>query len=217
MNSRLGIVIFGDVAASRLAAARSSRWLRSLVDDLDRRYARERLAPFAFTQGDELQGLLAADADPFDAIVRASLRPDALRMRWAVSIGPIDEGRGPATERTGGAFLAARDAIARTKAQRDELIVVTGHAATDTLLADVAPLFLILLDELTDRQREIARLMLVEGLRQADVAERLRIARPTVSVAVERARIREIGRLRDALLTLLRGGERQLLSTTADS
>jgi DNA-binding transcriptional regulator LsrR (DeoR family) len=47
--------------------------------------------------------------------------------------------------------------------------------------------------------------MLVDGLRQAEVAERLRIARPTVSVAVERARVREIGRLRHALLALVRG------------
>jgi DNA-binding CsgD family transcriptional regulator len=215
VNSPIAIVLFGDVATSRRAAARSSRWLRTLARELDRRYAKERLARFGFTQGDELQGVLAPGADPFAAIIRAALHPEALRMRWAVAIGQVDPGRGPATERTGAAFLGAREAITRAKPQRDGLIVVTGDPETDTLLADVAPVFLILLDELTDRQREIARLMLVDGLRQADVAERLRIRRPTVSVAVERAHIREIGRLRHALATLLSHGLTRLGAGTA--
>jgi len=206
VNSASAIVLFGDVATSRRAAARSSRWLRTIASDLDRYYGKRRLARFGFTQGDELQGLLAPDADPFGAIIRAALHPDSLRMRWAVAIGPVDAGSGPATERTGAAFLAAREAITRAKVQRDGLVVVSGAARTDTLLADVAPLLVILLDELTKRQREIARLMLVDGLRQADVADNLRIARPTVSVAVERARIREIERLRHALATLIRDG-----------
>jgi DNA-binding CsgD family transcriptional regulator len=206
VNSRAGIVLFGDVATSRRAAARSSRWLRTLAGELDSQYGSERLARFGFTQGDELQGLLGPEADPFAAILRAALHPDALRMRWAVAAGMVDPGSGPATQRTGAGFLAAREAINRARTQRDGLIVVTGDPPTDTLLADVAPLFVILLDELTNRQRVIARLMLVEELRQADVASRLTIKRPTVSVAVERARIREIGRLRHALLTLLREG-----------
>jgi DNA-binding CsgD family transcriptional regulator len=203
VNSAQGIVLFGDVATSRRAAARASRWLRALTSELDERYAGERLARFGFTQGDELQGLLARGSDPFEAIIAAALHPETMEMRWAVSVGAVDAGTGPATERTGAAFLAAREAITRARRQRDGLVVVTGDPAADTLLADVAPLFMILLDELTDRQREIARLILVDGLRQADVAERLSIARPTVSVAVERARIREIDRLHHALRTLV--------------
>jgi DNA-binding CsgD family transcriptional regulator len=206
VNSSPAIVLFGDVATSRRAATRSSRWLRTLAAELDRRYADVRLARFGFTQGDELQGVLDAAADPFPAILTAALHPDGLPMRWAVSVGQVDRGPGPATQRTGAAFLAARDAIVRAKSRREGLVVVTGDPGTDTLLAAVAPLFAILLEELTDRQREIARLMLVEGMRQADVAERLRIARPTVSVAVERARLREIARLGHALATLLRMG-----------
>ena len=205
MNSERAIVIFGDVATSRRTALRSSQWLRLLTSDLDRVYAGERLARFGFTQGDELQGLLGAEADPFSAILRASLDPGALRMRWAVALGGVDPGSGPATERTGAAFLTAREAITRARRQRDGLVVVTGDSNADNLLADVAPVMMILLDELTTRQREIARFMLVDGLRQAEVAERLGIARPTVSVAVERARVREIGRLRNALVALLRG------------
>ena len=69
----LGIVLFGDVVASR-GVPRSADWLRSLREELDAAYGDERLAPFEFTQGDELQGLLAPAADPFEAAVRAATR-----------------------------------------------------------------------------------------------------------------------------------------------
>jgi DNA-binding CsgD family transcriptional regulator len=217
VSSSAALVLFGDVAASRLAPTRSSRWLRTLTAELDRQYGAVRLARFGFTQGDELQGVLDTTADPFRSIVMAALHPDGLPMRWAVSVGPVDPGSGPATQRTGPAFLAAREAITRAKSQRDRLVVVTGDPVTDTLLADVAPLLMILLGELTERQREIARLMLVDGMRQADVSDRLRIARPTVSVAVERARVREIGRLGHALATLLRLGIRSAAGDRASA
>ena len=51
-----------------------------------------------------------------------------------------------------------------------------------------------LLDDLTDRQRVIARLILVEGLRRSEAAERLGVSRATVSVAADRAHVRSIGR-----------------------
>jgi DNA-directed RNA polymerase specialized sigma24 family protein len=108
----------------------------------------------------------------------------------------------------------ARDAITRARTQRDGLVVMTGDLPTDALLADVAPLYAILLANLTPRQREIGRLMLVEDMRQADVAERLGVARPTVSVAVERARLREIVRLGRAIVTLLRQGAERVTGET---
>ena len=75
-----------------------------------------------------------------------------------------------------------------------------GEERTDALLAGLAPLLADLLADLTDRQRSIARLMLVEGLRQSEVAERLGVSRATISVMAERARIRRI----DELLGVLR-------------
>jgi predicted transcriptional regulator len=49
-----------------------------------------------------------------------------------------------------------------------------------------------LLDDLTSSQRRLARLLLIEGVRQADAAEVLGISRASVSVANGRARIHEI-------------------------
>ena len=71
MTDGIGLVLFGDVVESRRDSVASTAWLRDLVAELDGTYGDRRLAPFGFTQGDELQGLLAPDADPLDAILRA--------------------------------------------------------------------------------------------------------------------------------------------------
>ena len=206
MREERGIVLFGDVTRSRRDAARMARRLRALAATLDDVYGEERIARFGFTQGDELQGLLATSADPFQAVLIAALTDAGLPLRWAIAGGRIDRGSGPATQRTGEAFLVTRGALAEARARRQGLVVVSGDEATDVILADTAPLLAVLLGDLTDRQREIARLVLIDGLRQADVAARLGGRRPTVSVAVDRARIREIAGLARALRALLAEG-----------
>ena len=119
-------------------------------------------------------------------------------MRWAVAAGRVDPGSGPATRRTGDAFLAARTTLERADRQRDGLLCVTGEPRADALLDDVAPVIPAHIDRMTDRQREITRLMLVDGLRQTDAADRLGVSRPTVSIAWRRADVRSLGRLVDA-------------------
>src|SRR5207244_3531420 len=195
-----GIVLFGDVVESRDDPEAASAWLRTLCALLEGIYApADRLALFGFTQGDEIQGLLALSADPFAAILVGSLHEQALPMRWSVAAGAIAPGRGPATERSGPAFLLAREELATAKARRDPVHVSTGEAGADRLLDGLAPILGEMLADLTVRQRRVAWLMLVEDLRQAEVAERLRVSRATVSVAHARGHIRSIGRLLAAL------------------
>jgi hypothetical protein len=200
-----GIVLFGDVVASRVTR-RAGDWLRALRDDLDEVYRNERVAGFEFTQGDELQGLLLPSADPLEAVVRASLRADRLPMRWVIVAGRVEQGSGPATQRSGPAFLAARELASMARRQRDNLLMRTGDSETDDLLDGVAPVLGRLLNELTVRQREVARLLLIEGLTQAATATRLSVKAPTISVAAERARVRDIGRIRSATVKLFRMG-----------
>jgi hypothetical protein len=203
-----GIVVFGDVVRSRRDAGGATAWLRTLTDELRDVYpAKARLAKFEFTQGDEIQGLLAPDADPLAGVIRSWTNPAALRMRWVVVAGAVDPGRGPATQRTGPAFLRARERLAEAASQRDGLVMATSDPSTDRLLDDLAPLLAELLGDLTDRQKVIARLLLVDGLRQSQAAERLNVTRATVSVAADRAHVRSIGRLVDALRTLFRAGQ----------
>ena len=200
-------VCFGDVVRSRDDLQASTAWLRTLTGELEAAYAPDdRLAPIAFTQGDELQALLALDADPLIGVLRAALHPQEVEMRWAIVAGTIEPGRGPTTERTGTAFLAARALIERSRARRDALAIQTGDPRADALLVELAPLLGTLLGDLTSRQREIARLMLVDGLRQADVAERLGVSRATISVMADRARIRHLDGLASAIRGIVRDG-----------
>jgi hypothetical protein len=199
-------VVFGDVVDSRSDPG-SAGFLRALRDDLDAAYpGRERLAGFAFTQGDEIQGLLAPAADPILVVLLAALRPDTRTIRWAVAAGEVEPGIGPATERTGPAFHAARDLLERARVRRDGLVARTGDPAADALLDQLGPLLPALLDDMTPRQREVARLVLLEGLRQADAADRLGVRRATVSVIADRGRVRYLGPLADAIGAIFRDG-----------
>ena len=83
----------------------------------------------------------------------------------------------------------------------------------DELLGELAPLLADLLADLTDRQRSLARLMLVDGLRQSEVAERLGVSRATISVMAERARIRRI----DGLLGVLREHVREAVAGAGEN
>jgi hypothetical protein len=201
------IVLFGDVVRSRRDSSGSTAWLRTLVKELEAAYpSSERLADFEFTQGDEIQGLLTISADPLLAIIRASLHPDRRPMRWVVVAGEVDPGRGPATQRTGAAFIRARELLSEAATRRDDLLMESGDPDTDPLLDDLAPLLAELLSDLTRRQRAIGRLLLVDGVRRSEAAAILKVSRATISVAADRAHIRSIGRLGHALTTLFARG-----------
>jgi DNA-directed RNA polymerase specialized sigma24 family protein len=209
MTDRLGLVLFGDVVGSRRDSAGSTAWLRELVAELDAAYGAERLAPFGFTQGDELQGLLVPTADPLTAVLRAALGPSGRRMRWVIVRGEADEdatGTAPATERTGPAFVVARQAIEAARTGHERLVILTGQAEVDSLLADLAPALVDMLDGLTLRQRTVARLALIEDLRQSEVADRLHVRRATVSVSFNRARVRSLQRLVAGIRRVYAGG-----------
>jgi hypothetical protein len=202
-----GIVLFGDIVRSRDEPQAATAWLEQLCVRLDQSYAGETLAPFEFTQGDEIQGLLAVSADPFRAVLDATLREHRGKnrvpsMRWVVVAGPVDPGRGPATRRTGEAFVMARETLEIATRRGDGLLCRTGDTESDALLDGTAPVLAAIIDGMTDQQRVVARLALVEGLRQADIAQRLKVARPTVSVSYSRGDVRNLERLVGAIRTI---------------
>jgi hypothetical protein len=182
----------GEVIGADKDRVGSTAWLRELVAELDAAYGERRLAPFGFLQGDELQGVLTADSDPIVAILCAALEPISRPIRWVCVRGCVDPGQGPATERTGRAFADAREAMKAARAGHDRLVFRTGRSGTDELLADMTPALMDLLDGLTSRQRTVAHLALVDGLRQSEVAERLGVRRATISVSFSRAGIQSL-------------------------
>ncbi len=216
MEETAALVVLGDAIDSRKARVETAAWLRQTVTDLNEAYGDRKLAPFAFAKGDEVQGLLAPDADPLVAILRSALRSDARPVRWVCLWGLVDPGEGPATERTGGALLAAREAMEAARAARERLVIRTGYSAADALLAGMTPALADLLDGLTAHQRVVGRMSLIEGLRQAEVAERLGIRRATVSVAVGRAKVNPIGRLADAIRSTCAAATESLAEHSTD-
>ena len=198
MEERTGLVLMAEVVGvkNRLAA---TSWLRELIAELDEAYGDRKLAAFALTQGDELQGLLAIGADPLIAVLHAALAPTRNLVRWVCVQGELDASEGTATQRTGTVFLAARKAMDEAQADRERLVLKTGEASVDDLLAGMAPALVELLDGLTDRQRSVSRLAIIDGLRQSEVADRLKIRRATAAVAFKRARVHTIERLATAI------------------
>jgi hypothetical protein len=199
------LVLLGDAVGSRKARVETAAWLRDVATDLDSAYGDEELASFGFAQGDEIQGLLRPDADPLVAVLRSALSAGARPLRWVCIWGLVDPGQGPATARTGSAFVAARATMETARTARDKLVILTGDEAADELLAGMTPALTDLLHGLTPHQRLVARLSLIEGMRQSEVAEKLGIRRATVSVAFGRARVTSIGRLAAAIRKTISG------------
>jgi predicted DNA-binding protein (UPF0251 family) len=205
-EAKRGIVVIGDVVNSQRDLAGASAWSRKLSGQLNEAYPDDTLAAFDFAQGDEIQGLLREAADPFRVVLDAFLAPGGPRMRWAVAAGAVESGSGSAIRRTGEAFVVARELIGQAKDRRDLLLARTGEPDADRLLDQLAPVLASVIVAMTRRQREIARRSLLEGLRQTDVAERLGVARATISVAYARGRIRDAARLLDAVGLIFRDG-----------
>jgi DNA-binding CsgD family transcriptional regulator len=216
VTSVSGICIFGDVVGSRTHASVATAWLERLRDHLEVTYP-ERLAAFEFTQGDEIQGLLPIDADPLlpvlDAMLRPHEPPDGVpRMRWVIAAGRIDPGDGPATRRTGQAFLTARRLIGMAHDEGDSLRCASGDGGADGLLDDVAPVLGSLVERMTDRQREVLHHQVIGRLRQEAIADRLGISQPAVSGLLARAGARDVAHLTAAVRTLLGDGIRRSLA-----
>jgi hypothetical protein len=184
-----------DVVASRRQPGRAASFLDRLPVVLAAAAGPALARPFVAVRGDEVEGQLAPDADPFRPIVAAALEPDGLPLRWAVVAG-----EGPM------ATARAAAAVRELKTADERLVVITGDLQTDALLRDLAPLLDVLVDGMTARQRDVARRILVDGQRQAAVAAQLGVSRATISVAVGRGRLRDLERAMRGLQALSRTG-----------
>jgi len=206
MEELRSLVLIGEVIGAEKDRVGSAAWLRELVAELDAAYGDRRLAPFGFLQGDEVQGQLAADSDPLLAVLHAALGPASRPIRWVCVSGCVDPGEGPATERTGQAYAAVHEAMKVARTRHDRIVLTTGRDDVDELLADLTPALADLLDGLTARQRAVARLAMIDGLRQSEVAGRLGVRRATISVSFARARIQSLTGLVAAIRRLYATG-----------
>ena len=143
--------------------------------------AREGLFPE--TAGHRVVALIDPGGDPVRPILAALLGQQPMRMRWGIGAAlEPDAARALA--------LAALD-DARAERRAIAIRVRPGLAAAD--LADRGAVLEALLAGTTTRQGEIARRILLDGRRQAEVAAELGVSRATISVAVARGHVAAIG------------------------
>ena len=133
MDESRGVVLFGDVVA--LAARPASRdrlaghALSSALDDI---YGSQRLAAFEFTQGDEIQGLLAPGCRsvPGGPARRRSGRTRGAARHPGCAGWPCWAPWTPVGDRPptgpGDAFLRARALLEQARDDRDGLLCRTG-------------------------------------------------------------------------------------------
>lgn len=206
-----GVVVAVAAAGASAGPAAIPGWLRDLAAALEHACGELLGSPFAQLDGGNLAAQLAAGADPLEAFLRGTLRQAerapraAVHLRWAIAAGPVPIAHAAADEGHAAIDVAVA-ALANGQRDRAGLVIRSGHPGADRLLADVAPVVAEMVELLTPRQRDVARLMLVDGLRQAEAAERLGIARSTVGVIAARARIRSMERLIDAARTVFAAG-----------
>lgn len=202
MPAQRAIAIVGDDIEDRDGTALDPRRLPPIARLLDAAYPDARMAGFS-TSPSRLVGILVPDADPLIAVLLVGLLDGHPRVRWSIVEGELATGRSRAPGRAAALLRQAAEGVVAARARRDRLVIWTGVPGADHLLEALGPLLAELLDELTDRQRSVARMLLVDGLRQADVADVLAVSRATISVMVARGRIRSIDRLAGAVRSVL--------------
>ncbi len=136
-----------------------------------------------------------AAPDVLDRMLASRLDRAGVPVRWGIGAGRDDSS----------AATHAALALGCAHERGIEVGFATGDPWRDGLLADLGLALGALLDDLTPWQAEIARLVLVAGARQAEVAAALGVSRATVSVAVARGRLPAIAGVRRAIEALLVG------------
>jgi DNA-directed RNA polymerase specialized sigma24 family protein len=202
-----GLFVIGDAIGSKRDSAGTADWLRALATDLNAALGEWRRAEFAFTRGDEIRGLLRPDADPMLVVLHTALADSIRPIRWGIAWGEMDAAPADATaaDLAGPAVTLAEAATAEAKHRHERLVLRTGDAEADALLDGMSPALMGMLDELTQTQRHVARLAIIDGLRQSEVAERLKVRRATISVSFARSRVSSLEALAGAIGTVCAG------------
>lgn len=173
MEETSGLVLLAEVVGARPIPGSVEERLAALAAELNDACREQLAAEFVVTEVGRLRATLRPDADALGPILRTALAPHAPRLRWSI----------------------AREAPDGPPRDRERLVFATGRQERDALLNDMAPALVDMLDGLTPTQREVARMAIVEGLRQSEVAERVGKRRATVSVSFGRAKVVPIERL----------------------
>ncbi len=163
--------------ASRAGATRPA-WLDALRRTLGRRLRAPSAWPIRVHPGRRDPGPAAPAADPFLAVLLSTLAAARRRRTpcrgcagWSCC-GAVDPGRGT-SHAPHGRRIPACAGLARPGPRRPGRPAVSTRATRARMHIWLArhPLLAAIIERMTDRQRLIARLALVDGLRQSEIAD----------------------------------------------
>ena len=183
------LALIGDMVGSRELLPRKrpkiQERFKEFIQYLNKKYAKDILAKFVITLGDEFQGLLLS-ATPipdlmWDIDQRFSDRDLRVGVGFGVLTTPVQK---EAINVDGPALYNARTAIESARRKRTLGGVFVGFGETDQVMNGIAHLLSFHRSEFTQQQLRIAELMR-EGRTHLEAAEQLKISRQAVTKQVK--------------------------------
>lgn len=191
------IALIGDIKKSKVLKNRNEiqEQLRSVLEDINKKYNKDITAKFLITLGDEFQGLLREGKNLLKIIEEIKMKLYPVELRFGIGVGNIttDIDSERALGADGPGYYCARDAIILLKAKENKRKTAVadiyikkegGNGETVELINTVFELMYTMEKSWTDRQREIIWDMLTHQDGQLNTANRLAIRQSTVYKAL---------------------------------
>ncbi len=195
------VAIIGDIIDSKKMADRKAiqKKFKSVLTDINTKYAEDIAAKFTITLGDEFQGLLENRNNIFQIVSEIEMAMIPVEFRFGVGIGAIDTdiNLDNSLEIDGPAYHRARKMIKEIESresqytERQSNIMICSeieNAEIDELLNSILSVCTALKSKWTERQKEIIYAYLTSDENQYKAADILNIGQPSVNKALRNSR-----------------------------
>ena len=185
--------------------------LARLLEDVNKVFSARIAANFITTLGDEFQGLLNESACSMPIVNQIIREMHPYRLRFGIGVGDMWTTIDPqnAIGADGSAFHFAREAMTELKNAEPEIPASRASplfsvrfetAAADGVLLNLACGFAQgIMSRWSDKQWDTIKAVIVSGNRQTDAADRLRLAKSTITRNLQAARYAEYRKIVAAL------------------
>lgn len=189
------VVLIGDLVESRELADRAAvqERLRAAVRRVNERHGDVLAAPLALTGGDEVKTMFEDPAVAVDVIVAISEAMHPAALAWGLGRGPLETALAPAVGAMDGpCFHRARRAIEQASAEGAWGRAHGFSPLDDRVLSGLLRLTGALRSGWTERQRAYIGAVREGGRTQKEIAGAFGVSPAAVSMALQRARFRDV-------------------------
>lgn len=187
------IAIIGDIKGSKKIDNRNKvqKIMKSLLEDINKKYMDDIYSKFTITLGDEFQGLLCCGANCMKILSEIERKLHPIKVRIGVGIGGITteinreisigaDGPGYYKARTAVEYLKKEEKRKQTNPADIRIEIDGDYKSLSIMLNTILSLMTAIKESWTDRQREIIWDMMEHQDSQLDVAKRLGITQSSV-------------------------------------